>query len=152
VWSETFVGDDVLKRSIVELRRVFEDDVNDPKFIQTITKRGYRLIAHVEWVEAVLPEQAKPETPPVSVARSTKLWIVGSAATSAALMVALAGVFDVGGIRTWLTAGGVPQIHSLAVLPLRNLSTDPNQEYFSDGLTDGLITDLAQISSLKVIS
>jgi len=55
VWSDTFVGDDVLKRVIVELRRVFEDDVNNPKFIQTITKRGYRLIAHVKWVDAVLP-------------------------------------------------------------------------------------------------
>jgi TolB-like protein/Flp pilus assembly protein TadD len=47
---------------------------------------------------------------------------------------------------------GVPPIHSLAVLPLQNLSADPNQEYFSDGMTDALITDLAQIGSLKVIS
>src|SRR2546427_8483875 len=46
----------------------------------------------------------------------------------------------------------VPQIHSLAVLPLANLSNDPNQEYFSDGLTDALITDLAQFGSVKVVS
>jgi TolB-like protein/Tfp pilus assembly protein PilF len=45
-----------------------------------------------------------------------------------------------------------PAIHSLAVLPLQNLSDDPAQEYFSDGMTDALITDLAQIGSLKVIS
>jgi TolB-like protein len=45
-----------------------------------------------------------------------------------------------------------PQIHSLAVLPLQNLSAEPAQEYFSDGMTDALITDLAQIGSLKVIS
>jgi len=45
-----------------------------------------------------------------------------------------------------------PQIRSIAVLPLENLSGDPSQEYFSDGMTDALITDLAQIGSVKVIS
>ena len=48
VWSDAFVGDDVLKRAIAELRRVFEDDVKEPQFIQTIAKRGYRLIAPIE--------------------------------------------------------------------------------------------------------
>src|SRR5262249_33558708 len=86
VWSDTFVGDDVLKRVIVELRRVFEDDVNNPKFIQTITKRGYRLIAHVKWVDAVLPGQAKPENASVSVARSRRLLMLGSAARRADLV------------------------------------------------------------------
>jgi serine/threonine-protein kinase len=47
---------------------------------------------------------------------------------------------------------GSPQIHSLAVLPLKNQSGDPNQDYFADGMTDELITDLARISALRVIS
>jgi len=59
---------------------------------------------------------------------------------------------DFRGLRSRRTASGAPQIHSLAVLPLQNLSSDPNQGYFSDGLTDELITDLAQIGTLKVIS
>src|SRR5262245_64081674 len=47
VWPDTFVGEGVLVRSIVELRRVFEDDAKDPRVIQTIAKRGYRLVAPV---------------------------------------------------------------------------------------------------------
>jgi TolB-like protein/DNA-binding winged helix-turn-helix (wHTH) protein len=155
VWPDTFVGEDVLKGSIAELRRVFEDDARDPRFIQTIAKRGYCLIAPVEWVDReqrASAEQLKPDTVRVTGARNHKLWIVGSLVASAALLFVLLGVFDVGGLRTGLRASAAPQIHSLAVLPLRNLSSDPNQEYFSDGLTDELITDLAQISSIKVIS
>ena len=45
-----------------------------------------------------------------------------------------------------------PRIESLAVLPLANLSSDPEQEYFSDGMTDALITELASIGSLRIIS
>jgi TolB-like protein len=80
-----------------------------------------------------------------------RLWAV------AAVLIAMLSVgayisMDVGGIQSWLKGVGSPQIHSLAVLPLQNLSSDPAQEYFSDGMTDSLITDLAQIGSVKVIS
>ena len=68
------------------------------------------------------------------------------------LISILLGVLNIDKLTTSYRAKAAPQIHSLAVLPLRNLSADPNQEYFSDGLTDELITDLAHINSLKVIS
>jgi TolB-like protein/Tfp pilus assembly protein PilF len=62
-------------------------------------------------------------------------------------------VLNAGGVRDRLLGKtGAQQIRSLAVLPLENLSRDPNQEYFADGMTEQLITDLAQISALKVIS
>jgi eukaryotic-like serine/threonine-protein kinase len=60
---------------------------------------------------------------------------------------------NVGGSRGWLRgAGNLPRIKSLAVLPLANLSGDPTQEYFADGMTDALITDLGKIGALRVIS
>jgi serine/threonine-protein kinase len=72
------------------------------------------------------------------------------------VVAALAGLvaFDVGGIRKRITGGGTsPQsIRSLAVLPLENLSHDPEQEYFADGMTEALITNLARIRALRVIS
>jgi len=152
VWSDAFVGDDVLKRSIAEIRRVLQDDAKEQRFIETIAKRGYRVIAPVEWVDGIPTQQRRPTAIDASVPRNRNLWLAGAGVAGAALLFASLVVFDFGGLRSRLNPNPPPQIHSLAVLPLRNLSSDPNQDYFSDGLTDELITDLAQIGSLKVIS
>jgi TolB-like protein/Tfp pilus assembly protein PilF len=89
-----------------------------------------------------------------------KRWVpavVGAAGVLAALAIFLA--LNVGGLRSRLWPGvgagsatPEPKIQSLAVLPLENLSGDPKQDYFADGMTEELITNLAQISALKVIS
>ena len=70
----------------------------------------------------------------------------------AAVLIGGAFIFNIGGVRTRIFARQAPTIRSIAVLPLENLSGDANQEYFVDGMTDALITDLAQIADLKVIS
>jgi TolB-like protein/DNA-binding winged helix-turn-helix (wHTH) protein/tetratricopeptide (TPR) repeat protein len=153
VWPDTFVGDDVLKGSISELRRVLEDDAREPTIIQTIPKRGYRLVAPVQ------PVKEAPETPTDNrpekqraLANPRKFWMRALSAVAAALFFVLLGA-NIGGLRARLAGrSDAPQIHSVAVLPLQNLSADPAQEYFSDGMTDALVTDLAQIVSLKVIS
>lgn len=54
--------------------------------------------------------------------------------------------------KRWFATEESPKIRSLAVLPLHNLSADPEQEYFSEGMTDELITDVAKVSGLRVIS
>jgi TolB-like protein/DNA-binding winged helix-turn-helix (wHTH) protein len=151
VWPGTFVTDDVLTRAISELRRVFEDDAQQSHVIQTIPKRGYRLIVPVEHA----PEaQAIPPTPPGAAPRTIvgkkRVVLVSAALTSLLLIVLVARGLHRG--RELHAGPSGASIHSLAVLPLQNLSADPAQEYFSDGMTDALITDLAQIGSVKVIS
>jgi TolB-like protein/DNA-binding winged helix-turn-helix (wHTH) protein/tetratricopeptide (TPR) repeat protein len=151
VWPGTFVTDDALKRCILELRRVFEDDARERRVIQTIAKRGYRLVAPVEPINGIEHPLAElPRDVSKRAVLAASKWWVGALALGLALLLT---VLNVGALRQRLLGRrGVPTIRSLAVLPLRNLSTDPAQEYFSEGLTDALITDLAQIGSVKVIS
>jgi len=151
VWPDTFVTDDALKHCISDLRRVFEDDAREPRFIETIPKRGYRLVAPVLLASGRNSSTQAAAIPAITGAAGTgsrRVWGwalgVGGAVLVAALLISLRD--------RRADAGAVPPIHSLAVLPLQNLSADPAQEYFSDGMTDALITDLAQIGSLKVIS
>ena len=81
-----------------------------------------------------------------------KKWKLTLAAFGVAVVIALLFGLGLGSWREWLHRSSSPQISSLAVLPLENLSSDREQEYFVDGMTEALITELAKISSLKVIS
>ena len=155
IWPDTFVTDDVLVGSISELRRVFEDDAREPRFIQTIPKRGYRLIAPVEPANGALDKAAVLNHSQTGGTLTTGVshWRLRAAAFAGAALLLVALIASSGKIQRWLpAASSSPSIHSIAVLPLQNLSGDATQEYFSDGMTDALITDLAQASSLKVIS
>lgn len=158
VWPGTFVTDDALKHSISELRQAFEDDAREPRVIQTIPKRGYRLVAKVERVNgagtvvgaASVRENTESEIRTALSRRGPRVGfgvVVAAAAVFVALLVAKPSLR-----RRLSGAGNIPQIRSIAVLPLKNLSGDPEQKYFAEGMTEELITDLSQISSLKVIS
>ena len=158
VWPDTFVSDDVLKRSISELRRVFGDDAHESRVIETIPKRGYRLVAAVKPVNGHSPAdvghlhtlkteaaQARPAMPQFRVG----LIALGIVVVICGLLLAL----NVGGARDRLLGrNALPPIRSLAVLPLQNLSGDSSQDYFADGMTEELITQLSRLSSLRVIS
>jgi TolB-like protein/DNA-binding winged helix-turn-helix (wHTH) protein/Tfp pilus assembly protein PilF len=140
-----------LNYAIRQIRTVLGDDAEQPRFLETLPKRGYRFIAPLE--DQVEPKEVRvPATAPErSMAPRRTAWQVGIAL----IMVIVTGIAFVVGFRL---RGRVPPampnhpITSLAVLPLHNLSHDPDQEYFSDGMTEELITDLAKSARLRVIS
>ncbi len=152
VWgSETYVDfEHGLNYAIRQIRSVLEDDAVQPRFLETIPKRGYRFIAPVS-----SPTSTGQAVPPVVT--PVEMLHAGTASNKilhTAAAVVLAAIMGL----TWYVRSSfvhqasASQIRSLAVLPLRNLSNDPSQEYFSDGMTDELITDLAKSGGLRVIS
>jgi TolB-like protein/DNA-binding winged helix-turn-helix (wHTH) protein/Tfp pilus assembly protein PilF len=145
LWPDhTFVDYDLaLKKAVNRLRDVLGDSAASPRFIETIPRQGYRFLAEVRAVASSVP------SPPADARVYWKLAVGLSCATAAALLFA----FNVGKLRSRIFAYSRPaEIRSIAVLPLQNLSNDPAQEYFTEGITDALTTDLAQIGSLRVIS
>jgi TolB-like protein/DNA-binding winged helix-turn-helix (wHTH) protein/Tfp pilus assembly protein PilF len=161
IWpADTFVDfDHGLYSAVQRLRDALGDNAETPRYVETLPRRGYRFIAavhhgngfeakvdtaSVEELAFAVPEQLAPR-------RSLRVPLL--VATGVAFVLLFALEFMGGSLRERLLGKpAVPAIRSLAVLPLQNLSNDPNQEYFADGMTDALITDVAQIGSLKVIS
>jgi len=146
LWAPgTFVDfEHSINAAVKRLRGVLGDSADSPHFIETLPRRGYRFIYPVEGVPAVAAVR-----PPARwwLAR----WVVASLGIAVVLGILLVGNF--GGLRGRLPPVSVaPRIESVAVLPLENLTGDHEQEYLVDGIHDELITQLAQISSLKVIS
>ena len=150
LWPEdTFVDfDHSLNKAVSKLREALGDLANTPRFVETIPRRGYRFIAPVEGVSRVTPAAGAAGLDEGRLGRRAWLAALGLLA----LMVVLAGL-NVGGLRHRLLGGVASgQITSIAVLPLENLSGDPEQDYFADGMTEALITELGKISALRVIS
>ena len=154
VWpADTFVEfDQGLYSAMARLRDTLGDASENPRFIQTVARRGYKFIAPVTLLAGESSSEISPKTV-VSRGPWVHRW------TSTALAGLLGGTFllvvvfgfDLSGAREWLRSRISP-IRSLVVLPLQNLSNDPQQDYFADGMTDELITELAQVGNLRVIS
>ena len=162
--ADTFVDfDHGLNKAISKIREALGDSAESPRFVETVARRGYRFLADVKVAEedpVRMPElPAQPDTPADSRSRpdlAGRPRMPKDLLSSLAWKIsALAGLLLVTSLAAWrIRSWNRPSsaIRSLAVLPLESLSSDASQDYFADGMTDELISDLGQISALRVIS
>jgi len=148
--ADTFVDfDNSLNAAINKLREALGDSADHPRYVETLPRRGYRFIGPVSGVSGTA--DAKEATNGNKTSLPWIGWVAATAAVAALAATLLA--LNVFRLRDRILGRtGAARIQSLAVIPFTNLSGDPTQEYFSDGITDALINALAQIDSVKVIS
>lgn len=137
LWADdTFVDfEHSLNAAVKRLRGLLDDSPDTPRYIETLPRHGYRLIVPVEKEESAFPT--------ASAASRRRIWI------AAALLLLLCAA--AWGAWLWVRVAATP-IRSIAVLPLQNLSGVTDEDYFAAGITEQLITELAQIRELRVIS
>jgi TolB-like protein/DNA-binding winged helix-turn-helix (wHTH) protein/Tfp pilus assembly protein PilF len=171
IWPDSFVEEGNLTQNISLLRRALSESSEEPQYIETVPRHGYRFVAEVREVQErgiePIPEerarshsyvgkeligvaasiQEEAESRPQSAGAQTReiLRLTMAAAALAGLVIAAVVFLN-------REKAHHPVIKSLAVLPLQNLSGDPEQEYFADGMTDALIGGLSKIGALRVIS
>jgi TolB-like protein/DNA-binding winged helix-turn-helix (wHTH) protein/Flp pilus assembly protein TadD len=149
----TFVDfDHSLHNAVGRIREVLGDSAETPRYIETLPRRGYRFIGRVEEIQV-------PSIPAGSNGKTAEAAAVATPTKRRAALVLLTlGSCCAIGLAAWSAwqhfypRSAVPPIRSIAVLPMQNLSGDAAQEFFADGMTDELITDLAKIGALRVIS
>jgi TolB-like protein/DNA-binding winged helix-turn-helix (wHTH) protein/Tfp pilus assembly protein PilF len=179
VWGRELVTDEPLTTCIAELRRSLGDKASHPRYIQTVPKRGYRLVAEVGDGSAVAsPGSAAPlatatvaaepshsaqasssaAVSPASPRRTTR-WLVVVAALGAAFMLGEVSWFFLGdrqGVEEAAEEGVVEPLSAeppvIAVLPFLNMSPDPNNAFFCDGIAEEILNSLTQIDGLRVRS
>ena len=161
IWPQTIVDfDHGLNKAISKIRDALGDSAENPRFIETVARRGYRFLADVAVVQDGPPQTAAGDAAVQADAGPLARREAGTSSgrPSRALAWRLFGfglTLVLAAALSWIlytSRNSAPTIRSLAVLPLKNLSGDVSQDYFTDGMTEELITQLGQISALRVIS
>jgi TolB-like protein/DNA-binding winged helix-turn-helix (wHTH) protein/Flp pilus assembly protein TadD len=148
LWAnDTFVDfEHSISSAINKVRTALNDSAKHPRYIETVGRQGYRFIYPVTTVLAPTETEIAPVAVPAPAIQMDAKWV--------RFWVVLAAlVIGVGGLAYWrIQENSHASVRSIAVLPLKNLSSDPEQEFLAEGLTDELITRLASLQGLKVIS
>jgi TolB-like protein/DNA-binding winged helix-turn-helix (wHTH) protein/Flp pilus assembly protein TadD len=160
IWpADTFVDfDHGLHAAVNRLRTALSDSAERPRYVETVSRRGYRFIGKVDSFDDPEPVRRRinndPTPEPRPKRRIWNSWTGLLGGFLAAIVIAASLVAgNAYGLRDWLFGGPAPRaFRSLAVLPLENLSGDPKQDYFADGMTEELITQVSKFGNLKVIS
>ncbi|MGQ0749009.1 MAG: winged helix-turn-helix domain-containing protein [Betaproteobacteria bacterium] len=164
VWLGVVVGDEALTQSINKLRRALGDNPRSPRYIETISKRGYRLIAPVSSDTAAESprEEGSVSPPPPSPARRNRVLAITLVAGLAVAVVAASvhfyssapvardGIGDTVAASDWDTTRTA--LVTVTVLPFESLGDSEEQAYLARGISSDLMTDLSRLSGLRVIS
>ena len=184
VWTNMIVGYDAISATIIKVRKALGDDSRHPQYIETLSKKGYRLIAEVSQNLQASHQSSTGEEPDRQSSSQTTVTEpyreqddpFGSTISAtpqspernvkAQLISAIIGLGII--LLGWQILDTQPELQttesqqtpeatrnelpSVVVLPFKNLSDDPQQEYFSEGITDDIITDLSKIGSLRVVA
>lgn len=157
-----------INTAIRKIRQVLGDNSDLPQFVQTISGSGYRFVAPVRAVEQEVTEPVQssgdpvdlpppPEisaTPVIPLAGKSpyRIWLVSALCASVLVIISILTLGPHPLAARFLNRNTHAPIASLAVLPLDNLSGNPNEAYFADGMTDELTTMLAKNSTLRIVS
>lgn len=151
-WAGMVVGYDAVSGSIIKLRKALGDNSRNPTYVETVSKKGYRLIAPVAPIHDNLKELTKSHLLSESVVQKkngVNLIVAGIAVVAILGLLVTTPFWWKASDQNTKSDASLP---SVVVLPFKNLSADPHQEYFSDGITDDLITDLSRSDSMRVIA
>jgi TolB-like protein/DNA-binding winged helix-turn-helix (wHTH) protein len=154
-----------INTAVRKIRLALKDEPDKPRFVQTVTGKGYRFVAELrngagcskledeQQIAAQMPASRSSMGELTGSALARRWWVGGLTVAAFLMVVGTVLALNLGGLRDRVFASQqIGPIHSIAVLPLANLSADRSQDYYADGMTDELITALARNRSLRVVS
>jgi TolB-like protein/DNA-binding winged helix-turn-helix (wHTH) protein/Tfp pilus assembly protein PilF len=158
IWGKDFSFDAErgINNAVRKIRAALGDDSELPRFVETVLGKGYRFISPIEVLAGPAVGQLPASESEPAHALPSQTWMRRSSLTVALVCLAAVTLLAVVVIVTprlqRSRVVGAPSVRSIAVLPFTNLSGDPNQEYFADGMTEELVTELGKFAALRVIS